>query len=195
MAWNIKGVWHESCAAEGHCPFYFGRDRDEPCKQFVLYQIQEGEIDGVDVGGTLVVTVADLYSEKMADLMAKGGEGAFYISNKASEEQRKVLEPFFVNNIPRVGLIRDCLGVKYVDMEFSEENGTCHIRMPNAEWEAALTIGGDGKTPQRIENSIFSMSFPILNICNTHYWRYNDFGKNWDFKNRSGARAEFDLKG
>jgi hypothetical protein len=80
-------------------------------------------------------------------------------------------------------------------MEFSEENGTCHIKMPNAEWEASLTIGGDGKTPQRIENSIFSMSFPVLNICNTHYWNYNDFGKNWDFKNRSGARAEFDLKG
>lgn len=195
MAWNIKGVWHESCASEGHCSFYFGRDREEPCKQFVLFQIEEGQIDGVDVSGTLVVTIADIYSNKMADLMAKGAEGAIYISDKTSEEQRKVLEPFFVNNVPGVGLIRDYLGVKYVDIDFSQEGGTCHVKMPQAEWEASLTVGGDGKNPQRIENSIFSMAFPVLNICNTHFWKYNDFGKNWDFVNRSGARAPFDLKG
>jgi hypothetical protein len=195
MAWNIKGVWHESCASEGHCSFYFGRDREEPCKQFVLFQIEEGQIDGVDVGGTLVVTIADIYSNKAADLMAKGAEGAIYISDKATPEQRKVLEPFFVNNVPRVGLIRDCLGVKYVDINFSQEGGTCRVKMPQAEWEASLTVGGDGKNPQRIENSIFGMAFPVLNICNTHYWKYNDFGKNWDFVNRSGARADFDMKG
>ena len=44
MTWNIKGTWHESCASEGHCSFYFGRDREEPCKQIVVYDIKEGEI-------------------------------------------------------------------------------------------------------------------------------------------------------
>ena len=195
MIWNIKGTWHESCAAEGHCPFYFGRDRDEPCKQFVLYQIDEGQIDGVAISGIPVVTITDLYSEKMADLMTKGGEGAIYISSDATEEQRKVLETFFVDNVPGVGLIRDVLGIKFVDMDFTEEGGTCHLKMPYAEWEASLTPGGDGKNPQRIENSIFSMTFPVLYICNTHYWNYHDFGKSWDFTNRSGARAPFDMKG
>jgi hypothetical protein len=195
MTWNIKGTWHESCASEGHCSFYFGRDREEPCKQIVVYDIKEGEIDGVDVSGVMVVTVADLYSEKVADLMMKGGEGGIYISDKASEEQRKALESFFVNNVPGMSLLRKCLGVRYVDMEYSEEGDTCRLKMPQAEWEASLTRGGDGRTPQRIENSVFGRSFPVLNICNTRYWRYNDFGKNWDFKNRSGARAEFDMKG
>ena len=195
MAWNIKGVWHESCASEGHCSFYFGRDREEPCKQFVLFQIEEGQIDGVDVSGILVVTIADLYSNKVADLMAKGAEGAIYISDKTTEEQKKVLEPFFVNNVPRIGLIRDCLGVKYVNINFSQEGSICHVTMPQAEWEASLTVGGDGKNPQRIENSVFGRSFPVLYICNTHYWNYHDFGRDWDFKNRSGARAEFDING
>jgi len=35
----------------------------------------------------------------------------------------------------------------------------------------------------------------VVNICNTHFWNYNDFGKKWDFVNRSGARADFDLQG
>ena len=195
MAWSIKGVWHESCASEGHCSFYFGRDREEPCKQFVLFEIQEGQIDGVDVSGTLVVTIADIYSEKFVDLMAKGAEGAIYISDNTTEEQRKVLEPFFVNNVAGIGLIRKCLGVKYVNMELSKDGATRHLKMPQAEWEASLTVGGDRETPQRIENSVFSRAFPVVNICNTHFWKFSDFGRNWDFKNRSGARADFDLKG
>ena len=94
MAWNIKGVWHESCASEGHCSFYFGRDREEPCKQFVLFQIEEGQINNVDIGGMLVITVTDLFSRKAADVVAKGGEGGIYISDTATEEQRKALESF-----------------------------------------------------------------------------------------------------
>jgi hypothetical protein len=195
MAWNIKGVWHESCASEGHCSFYFGRDREEPCKQWVLFQIEEGRIDGVDIGGTLVVTIADIYSNKMSELISKGAEGAIYISDKTTDEQRKVLEPFFANNVMGNSLIRKCLGVKYVDMEYSEDGTTRHVKMPYGEWEASLTVGGDGVNPQRIENSIFSRSFPVVNICNTHFWNYHDFGRDWDFVNRSGARADFDLKG
>ncbi|MFC2038146.1 DUF1326 domain-containing protein [Chloroflexota bacterium] len=195
MTWNIKGVWHESCASEGHCSFYFGRDREEPCKQFVLYQIEEGQIEGVDVGGILVIGIADIYSNKFSELVSRGAEGAIYISDNATGGQKKVLESFFVNNVPGISLIRNCLGVKYVKIELSEEGTTRHIKMPYAEWESTLTVGGDGKNPQRLENSVFSRSFPVVNLCNTHYWKYKDFDRNWEFVNRSGARAGFDLKG
>jgi hypothetical protein len=28
ISWSAKGVWYEACASEGHCSFYFGRDRE-----------------------------------------------------------------------------------------------------------------------------------------------------------------------
>jgi len=34
-----------------------------------------------------------------------------------------------------------------------------------------------------------------LKICNTHFWNYKDFDRNWEFKNRSGVIAKFDMKG
>jgi len=53
MAWKMKGVWYEGCAAQGQCAHYFGRDREEPYKSFQVFQIKEGYIDNVDIGGGL----------------------------------------------------------------------------------------------------------------------------------------------
>jgi hypothetical protein len=195
MNWRIKGNWYESCASEGHCSFYFGRDREEPCRQFVLFQIVEGQIDNVDVGGIRVITVTDLFSRKAADVTTKGGVGGLYISDTATEEQRKVLEPFFINNVLGVSLLRKALGVKYVKIDLKQDNNSYHITMPYGECKISLTIGADGNTPQRIENSPLSMFFSHINICNTHFWKYSDFEREWEFVNRSGALAEFDLQG
>ena len=99
LSWNMKGLWYEACAAEGHCSLYFGRDLEESCKSFQFFQIDEGKIGDIDISGVLAINVIDLYSNKAAELMAKGGEGGVYISDKASEEQRKYLEPLFANGI------------------------------------------------------------------------------------------------
>jgi len=127
--------------------------------------------------------------------MAKGGEGGLYISDKATEEQRKYLEPFFSNNVPGGLLLRKILGIKYVDINLSREDKTYHITMPYGEMKLSLTSGGDRKNPQRLENSLFNVFFKDIKICNTHFWKYNDFGKNWQFENRSGTIANFDLQG
>jgi hypothetical protein len=195
IVWNMKGVWYEACAAEGHCSFYFGRDRETPCKSFQIFQIKEGKISDVNIGGILAINVIDLYSNKAAELLAKGGEGGLYISNNATDEQKKYLEPFFSNNVPGGLLLRKILGTRYVNININQEDKTYHITMPYGEVKMTLTTGGDGKNPQRLENSLFSVFFKDIKICNTQFWKYNDFGKNWEFVNRSGAIADFDLQG
>ena len=195
LAWNMKGTWYEACAAEGHCSMYFGRDMENPCKSFQVFQIEEGQIGEIDISGIRVVMVIDLFSPKFADLMLKGGDGGFYISKNATVQQKELLEPFLRKNIPGFLLLKKPLGIRYVDINIEKENNTFHITMPYGEMKQTLTIGGDGKNPQRLENSIFSMMLSDIKICNSHFWKYNDFGKEWEFKNRSGATAEFNLRG
>ena len=195
ISWNSKGNWYEACASEGHCSLYFGRDLEEPCKSFQLFQFEEGKIGDVDISGVLAINVVDLYSNKAMDVMPKGGEGGIYISDKTTEEQRKYLEPYFTNNIPKSLLIRKVLGIKYVDINLQQEGNTFHVTMPHGEMKLSYTPGLDGKNPQRLENSIFGVFLSDIKICNTHFWKYNDFGKNWDFKNRSGVIASFDNQG
>ena len=193
--WNIKGTWYETCASEGHCPHYFARDRETPCFSFNLFDIKEGKIGDVDISGTKMLNSAELLSEKFADLPIKGGEGGIYINSDRSEEQRKVLEPFFRKNIPGCLLVRNVLGVKFVETELVQNNGVYNIKMPYGEIKMSLAPGLDDKKPQRLENSLFGMFFTDIKFANTHFWNYNDYGKNRNYKNRSGVIAEFDMKG
>ena len=121
MAWNVKGTVIEACASEGQCPLFIGRDMEKPCKSFLFMQIKEGKIDNVDVGGTLAIAVSDLYSGKAADLPVKGGEGGIYISSTTTDEQRRLLEPFLVNNVPGFLIVKKCLGVRFVDINLKRE--------------------------------------------------------------------------
>jgi len=195
IPWNIKGVWYEGCAAEGHCSFYFGRDRDTACKSFQVFQIDDGKIGDVDISNILAINIIDLYSNKAADLLTKGGEGGVYISDNTTEEQRKHLEPFFINNIPGMLILRKVLATRYVKIDLNQEGNVYYITMPYGEMKLSFAPGGDGKNPQKLENSLFSMFFSDIKICNTHFWKYNDFNKKWDFTNRSGVIANFDLHG
>jgi hypothetical protein len=195
MVWNVKGTITEGCASEGQCPLILGRDMEKPCKSFLIAQIKEGKIDNVDIGGTLVIAVADLFSGKAADLPVKGGEGGIYISNNTTEEQRKLLQPFLVNNIPGFLITKKCLGVKFVDINLSQQGNDYHATMPYGELKGSVMMGGDGKTPQRLENLLTDACFSNVKVCNTHFWKYKDFHKNFKFTNRSGFMAEFNLKG
>ncbi|MFX1428382.1 MAG: DUF1326 domain-containing protein [Promethearchaeota archaeon] len=195
ISWNAKGTWYEACASEGHCSFYFGRDREESCKSFQLFQFDEGMIGDVDISGVLAINVIDLYSNKAMDILTKGGEGGIYISEKTTEEQKKYLETYFAKSIPGSILLRKVLGVKYVDINLEQEGNTFHITMPYGEMKLSYTPGLDGKNPQRLENSPFGVFLTDLKICNTHFWKYADFGRNWDFVDRSGMIASFDGKG
>jgi len=143
----------------------------------------------------LVIAVADLYSGKAADLPVKGGEGGIYISSTATEEQRKLLEPFLVNNVPGFLIVKKCLGVRFVDITLSQEGNTYHITMPYGELKGSVLVGGDGKNAQRLENLLTSMYFSDVKVCNTDFWKYTDFGKNFEFVNRSGFMTEFNLHG
>ena len=195
MVWKVRGTITEGCASEGQCPLLLCRDMAELCKSFLITQIKEGQIDNVDVGGTLAIAVADLYSGKAADLPVKGGEGGIYISNNTTEEQRRLLEPFLVNNVPGFIIVRKCLGVRFVDINLTKEGNDYHATMPYGELKGSVMVGGDGKSPQRLENLMTDALFSNVKVCNTHFWRYSDFGKNFEFSNRSGFMAEFSLQG
>lgn len=195
MAWKMKGVWYESCAEQGQCAHYFGRDREEPCKSFQVFQIKEGQIDDVDISGVVFIILVDFFSPKFADMMVKGGDGAIYISDTATEEQRKALENHLLNQAPGNMLLKQCHGVKVVKIDLNQEGNTYHITMPHGELKLTLTVGLDGVNPVRLDNCIFSVMLPNIKICHTHFWKYNDFGKNLDFVNRGGTIADFEMQG
>jgi len=182
--WKLRGVWYEACAAEGHCPLYFGRDMASPCRNFAVYDIKEAQINGVDMAGIRIISVADILSTRASELFTSGRAAAIYVSDNATAEQRPILEAFVATGLPLP--VRELRGVKFVPISIVLDGPSYHITMPFGELKGSLTRGRDRVNPQRIENSL-ALFLSELRIANTELWRYNDLGRNWEYRNRSGT--------
>jgi hypothetical protein len=190
--WALKGTFFECCRVlDGHCGLWFGRDLPNACANLETYEIKEGHIQNIDMKGIILMFHQDGIGPTVAELMKGVREGAAYISDNATDEQRKVLESFIKGYIDNKRWQKS-LGYKFVKIDLSEEKGTYHITMPFGEVEMSLAIGGDRKNPMSLENP----QMPFISnakFCNTHFWKYHDHGKNLEYHNTSGATADFVL--
>lgn len=189
--WTLKGTFYECCRAlDGQCGLQFGREMPHPCGCLATYQIKEGRIQNVDMKGIAILFHMDGIGPKPSDIV---DEGAVYISDNATEEQREILKPFVMDKMEG-RMWEKTLGIKFVKIDISEKGGTYSITMPFGEQHLTLTVGGDGKNPIRMENSGLPFLFDVK-ICNTRLWKYHDYGKDLEYRNTSGQIADFALQG
>ena len=138
MAWQVEGRYFENCSCEVLCPctasFALGSDYDR-CTVVLVFHIDSGEVEGVDVSGLTVAAVADA-----PKFMLEGNwRIGVLIDDSASDQQAEKLGGVFSGQLggpmeALAGLIGEQLGVERVPMEFSSANG-----------HHALTVGDRGK--------------------------------------------------
>ncbi|MBV8735022.1 MAG: DUF1326 domain-containing protein, partial [Solirubrobacterales bacterium] len=62
MAWRLQGSYFESCSCDVICPctasLSFGATRDY-CRVTLVFHVNEGEVEAVDVSGLTTAVVAD----------------------------------------------------------------------------------------------------------------------------------------
>lgn len=190
--WQIKGLYNESCASEGYCPYYFGRDREGGCRYFMVFRIQEGQVNNTDLSNITVIYVGDIPHPTFRELMEKGSEGGIYVSDTATEEQRKVLDSLVVSKIGGL-IMKKNFGIKYVKIETKEDEGFIYFKMPYGELKQQLTKGPDG-APVRLENQALHF-LTNVKAGHTPFWTYEDHGRHFDYKDRCGTWADFTFKG
>lgn len=189
--WEIRGTYNETCASEGQCPYYFGRDKEGGCRYFMTFRIEEGKFDGVDLAGITVVYLGDLPHSTYAEVEEKGSEGAIYISDTATPAQRAVLDTLVVRSLGGV-LMKRVFGAHYVPITVEEEEGTVYFRIPAGEMKMRLTKGHDG-TPVRVENS----TLPFLSnvkAAHTLFWNWSDYDRHFAYTDRNGTWADFTMR-
>jgi len=186
--WLLKGVYNEACAAEGYCPYYFGRDRIGGCRYFMAFRIQQGSVNDVDLSGITILYMGDIPHPSFKELLERGSEGGIYISDNATTDQREILDVLARNAIGGV-LMKKVFGIKYVNVEIQEDGKTAHFKMPFGEMEQTLCTGPDGG-PIRLENQ----TLPFLSnvkACHSAFWNFADYGRHFDYKDRCGTWADF----
>jgi len=94
MAWNMTANMFEFCSCKVMCPCWLGPDTQPDqgwCSGVLFYEIKQGTIDGVDVGGCK----AALAAEWPGNFFGGQGTARLYTDARASDKQRQGLEAVF----------------------------------------------------------------------------------------------------
>jgi hypothetical protein len=90
MTWRLTGTYYAACSCNVGCPCILGEleaDRGW-CSGGFVFNIQGGNVNGTNVGGTKAAVIGDWPS----GFLAGNGTGRMYFDPGISQEQRSTLE-------------------------------------------------------------------------------------------------------
>jgi len=136
MSWNLSGRYVETCSCDLMCPCNISFDHGatyDYCRATLCFDIEQGEIEGTDVGGLKFVAIID--SPKV---MTEGNWklGAF-VDENASDEQMDKLVKVFTGQLggPMEGLaplVGEVLGIDRARIEIDHDGVAHSVRVGDA---------------------------------------------------------------
>jgi hypothetical protein len=197
VSWKLQGQYFENCSCDVPCPctvsLDLGADRDR-CHAFLVFQVESGEVDGVDVSGRIVAAVADT-----PKVMSEGNwRLGVLIDDGASDEQAEKLGAVFGGQLggpmeALAPLVGEQLGVERVPMDISHDNGTHRIQVGEdgeVEVTEIVPFGKEDGTPARLVG-IFHPAGDDFKIAKATKSQLDVFGLEFDYEGRSAFAAPF----
>ena len=136
MSWKVEGTYFENCNCTFVCPCsvttFAMPGTEDRCQVMLVFHVNRGTIDGVDVAGFSVAVAADA-PPKMLDGNWRVG---LLIDDKASKEQADKLAGVFSGQMggpmaTLAPLIGEVLGIEQKPMEFRESGHKHHVKIGN----------------------------------------------------------------
>ena len=157
MAWNLEGSYFESCSCDVVCPctasLSLGATNDY-CRVALVFNIEKGEVEGVDVSGKTVVAVAET-----PKVMSEGNwKLGVIMDESASDEQAEKLGAVFSGALggpmEALGpLVGENLGVERAAIEVKQDGLRHSVKAGDAvdlEIEDVVPFGVETGKPAKI---------------------------------------------
>ena len=188
MAWNLNGTYLETCSCEVVCPcttsLALGADYDR-CKATLVFNITQGDVEGIDVSGLKVAAIADT-----PKVMSEGNwRLGVFLDAAASDDQAEKLQAVFGGQLggpmEALGpLVGENLGVERAAIEVREAGLRHSVKIGDAvdfEIEDVVPFGVESGEPARV-TGIFHPAGSELTIAKTTRSRINAFGIEYEGK-------------
>jgi hypothetical protein len=200
MAWSIRGRYFENCSCDMPCPCTISLDAGadkERCNAVLVFHVDTGEVDGVDVGNLTVVVVGDT-----PQVMTEGNwKLALVVDERASDEQLQKLGAVFGGELggpmEALGpLVGEMLGVERMRIDFSEGNGSHRLTAGSAievEVDDVVPFGVENGRPVRLVD-VFHPAGSELTVAKGRS-RVGVLGLEWNQEATSGFSAPFSWSG
>jgi hypothetical protein len=196
MSWNLKGSYAETCSCELMCPCNLSLDHGATydfCRVTLAFNIREGDVEGVDIGGRRVVAIADT-----PKVMTEGNwRLGLFVDDQATDEQFDKLVQVFGGQLggPMAGLaplVGEMAGVERAAIELSDDGLLHRVRVGDAlefEIEDVVPFGKEDGRPVRFDG-MFHPVASNLTMAEARSSRINAFGI--QYEGRTGlSTAEF----
>jgi hypothetical protein len=201
MAWHIEGRFFENCPCDVPCPcavsLSLGADV-ERCTLLLVFHIDSGDIEGVDVSGLKLLAMTDT-----PRVMTEGNwRLGVILDAAASDEQAEKLGALFGGQLggPMAALaplIGENMGMERLPIAFSSGDGRHSVRAGDAvdvEVEDVVPFGVETGQPAQLTN-IFHPANTTLTISKSQRGKISAFGMDFDNTGRSGFSAPFAWSG
>ena len=198
MAWRLEGTYFENCNCDMVCPcgtsaLTMPADNDR-CRVVLVFHIDSGEVDGVDVSGLSLAVLADT-PPRMIDGNWRVG---VFMDEAASEEQAGKLGAVFSGQLGGpmeafAGLIAEDLGVEVVPIEYVEDGRRHRVQIGDyAEIEIEDFV--PPQTPEGEVTKITGVFHPVnstLTVARATESRVRAFGLEFSNTGKNGHSAPF----
>jgi uncharacterized protein YbjT (DUF2867 family) len=196
VAWNLKGSYVETCSCELMCPCNLSFDHGATydfCRVTLVFNIQEGEVEGTDISGRKVALIADT-----PKVMTEGNwRLGVFIDDAASDEQFEKLVQVFSGQLggPMAALtplVGEMLGVERAAIEVLDDGLRHSVQVADAidfEIEDIVPFGVETGQPIRF-NGMFHPVGSDLTMAEARRSRINAFGI--EYEGKTGlSKSEF----
>jgi hypothetical protein len=197
MSWTISGRYFENCTCDLLCPctasFDLGANKDR-CTVVLVFHIDTGEIEGVDVGGLTLAACADT-----PRFMHEGNwRLGVLVDEAASDEQADKLGAVFGGALggPMAGLVPlvgEQLGVLRVPMRFESQDGHHTLSLGETgtlEVQDVVPFGSESGEAVEMTH-LFHPASSTLTVGKAGASRFEAFGLVPDLAGRSGFSSDF----
>jgi hypothetical protein len=195
MAWNLAGTFYENCSCDAICPCTWSnmahQATNDNCRVALMFDIDSGSIDGLDVGGTAVVMIAQTPA-----MMPEGNwTVGLIISDDASAEQTEALGRVFSGAMggPPAGLaplIGNFVGIEHMPVSVTSEDNTHHVVVGDAvDYKTTKMMVGDD--PVQLTNIVVHPGGPTLDVAQADEVTASAFGIEWSGESLSSFTNPF----
>jgi hypothetical protein len=188
MSWKLEGSYFETCSCDVICPctasLALGATNDR-CQAMLVFNVQSGEVDGIDVSGQTVAAIADT-----PKVMSEGNwRLGVFIDAAASDEQAEKLGAVFSGALggpmEALGpLVGENLGVERLPIEVREDGLKHSIRIGEAvdfEIEDVVPFGVESGEPAKL-TGIFHPAGSELTVAHATRSKIDAFGIQYEGK-------------
>lgn len=196
MSWEIKGTYYENCSCDAVCPCTWSNmtqpATNDDCRVALLFEVEQGAIDDVDVAGTSCVIIM----QTPAQMLEGGFKAGLVIGTDASDEQADALTTVFSGQAggPMAGLaplIAEFVGVERLPVSVEHNGKNHHITVGDAlAFQLAMEATEDGD-PIQLTNIVVHPAGPTLNVGIANGVDNSMFGVDWAGDGLSGFSNPF----